>query len=355
MESTNEMNRVPHPASRIPDSKRILVTGAAGFIGFHLCRRLLERGDLVTGLDNLSDYYDVSLKESRLKLLDKYVNYSFEKCDIADRCGTEKIFAGQQFDVVVNLAAQAGVRYSLTNPHAYIDANIVGFMNILEGCRQQKIAHLVYASSSSVYGANTRMPFSVHDNIDHPVSLYAASKKANELMAHTYAHLYGIPSTGLRFFTVYGPWGRPDMALFLFTRAILAGEPINVFNHGRMRRDFTYIDDIVEGVVRVLDRPAQSNPDWSGDQPDPGTSSAPYRVYNIGNNNPVELMHYIETLEKCLGMTAEKELLPLQPGDVPDTYANVEDLVADLDYKPATSVEEGVANFVRWYRDYYKV
>ena len=312
-----------------------------------------ERGDQVTGLDNLSDYYDVSLKESRLKSLDKYENYFFKKCDIADRCGTEKIFAGQQFDVVVNLAAQAGVRYSLTNPHAYIDANIVGFMNILEGCRQQKIAHLVYASSSSVYGANTSMPFSVHDNIDHPVSLYAASKKANELMAHTYAHLYGLPCTGLRFFTVYGPWGRPDMALFLFTRAILAGEPINVFNHGRMRRDFTYIDDIVEGVVRVLDRPAQPNPDWTGDQPDPGTSSAPYRVYNIGNNNPVELMHLIETLEQALGKVAEKNYMPIQPGDVPATWANVDDLSADVGFRPETPIEIGVQKFVDWYLEYY--
>jgi UDP-glucuronate 4-epimerase len=353
MESTNEMNRVPHPTSRVPDSKKILVTGAAGFIGFHLCRRLLERGDQLTGLDNLSDYYDVSLKESRLKLLDKYENYSFEKCDIADRCETDKIFAGQQFDVVVNLAAQAGVRYSLTNPRAYIDANVVGFMNILEGCRQQQIGHLVYASSSSVYGANTRMPFSVHDNIDHPVSLYAASKKADELMAHTYAHLYGIPSTGLRFFTVYGPWGRPDMALFLFTRAILAGEPINVFNHGRMRRDFTYIDDIVEGVVRVLDRPAQSNPDWSGDQPDPGTSLAPYRVYNIGNNSPVELMHLIGTLEQALGKVAIKNFMPIQPGDVPATWANVDDLSADVGFRPETPIEVGVQNFVDWYLEYY--
>ena len=346
MEFTNEKNRVP-------DSKRILVTGAAGFIGFHLCRRLLERGDQVIGLDNLSDYYDVSLKEDRLKVLDKYVNYSFEKCDISDRTGTEKIFSGQQFDVVVNLAAQAGVRYSLTNPHAYIDANVVGFMNILEGCRQQQTAHLVYASSSSVYGANTSMPFSVHDNIDHPVSLYAASKKANELMAHTYAHLYGLPCTGLRFFTVYGPWGRPDMALFLFTRAILAGEPIKVFNHGRMRRDFTYIEDIVEGVVRVMDRPAQTNPDWSGDQPDPGTSSAPYRVYNIGNNKPVELMHLIETLEQALGKVAEKNFMPIQPGDVPATWANVDDLSNDVGFRPETPIEVGVQKFVDWYLEYY--
>ena len=346
MEFTNEKNRVP-------DSKRILVTGAAGFIGFHPSRRILDRGDQVIGLDNLSDYYDVSLKEDRLKVLDKYVNYSFEKCDISDRTGTEKIFSGQQFDVVVNLAAQAGVRYSLTNPHAYIDANVVGFMNILEGCRQQQTAHLVYASSSSVYGANTSMPFSVHDNIDHPVSLYAASKKANELMAHTYAHLYGLPCTGLRFFTVYGPWGRPDMALFLFTRAILAGEPIKVFNHGRMRRDFTYIEDIVEGVVRVMDRPAQTNPDWSGDQPDPGTSSAPYRVYNIGNNKPVELMHLIETLEQALGKVAEKNFMPIQPGDVPATWANVDDLSNDVGFRPETPIEVGVQKFVDWYLEYY--
>ena len=346
MESTNKKNRVP-------ESKRILVTGAAGFIGFHLCRRLLERGDRVIGLDNLSDYYDVSLKEDRLKILVEKENFLFVKCDISDRAGVEKLFSEQPFDAVVNLAAQAGVRYSLTNPHAYIDANIVGFMNILEGCRQQQVGHLVYASSSSVYGANTRMPFSVHDNIDHPVSLYAASKKANELMAHTYAHLYGLPCTGLRFFTVYGPWGRPDMALFLFADAIMAGRPINVFNHGRMRRDFTYIDDIVEGVVRVTDRPAQSNPDWSGDQPDPGTSAAPYRVYNIGNNNPVELMHLIETLEQSLGRMAEKNFMPIQPGDVPATWANVDDLSHDVGFRPDTPIEDGVKKFVDWYLEYY--
>ena len=345
-------DRTSHLAPRASGVK-ILVTGAAGFIGFHLCRRLLERGDRVTGLDNLNDYYDVSLKESRIKILEKKDNFSFIKCDIADRCGIEKLFVEHQFDVVVNLAAQAGVRYSLTNPHAYIDANIVGFMNILEGCRQQQVGHLVYASSSSVYGANTRMPFSVHDNIDHPVSLYAASKKANELMAHTYAHLYGLPCTGLRFFTVYGPWGRPDMALFLFTRAILAGEPINVFNHGRMRRDFTYIDDIVEGVVRATDRPAPPNPDWSGDQPDPGTSAAPYRVYNIGNNNPVELMYLIETLEKALGKVAEKNFMPIQPGDVPATWANVDALSEDVGFRPETPIEVGVQKFVDWYLEYY--
>src|SRR5210317_772791 len=355
MESTNEMNRVPRPASRVPDSKRILVTGAACFIGSHLCRRLLERGDRVTGLDNLNNYYDVSLKESRLKILEKYDNFSFIKSDIADRSGIEKLFVEHQFDVVVNLAAQAGVRYSLTNPHAYIDANIVGFMNILEGCRQQQVGHLVYASSSSVYGANTRMPFSVHDNIDHPVSLYAASKKANELMAHTYAHLYGLPCTGLRFFTVYGPWGRPDMALFLFTKAILAGEPIDVFNHGRMKRDFTYIDDIIEGVARIMFKVPEADPEWSGLAPDPATSYCPYRVYNIGNNNKEQLLRYIEVLEDCLGVKAQKKLLDMQPGDVPATFADVDDLVRDLDYRPGTTLEFGVARFVDWYKDYFNL
>ncbi len=334
-------------------SPNILVTGAAGFIGSHLCQRLLARGDSVIGLDNLNDYYDVTLKENRLKQLTDKDNFTFIKCDLADRGAMEKLFADDKFDVVVNLAAQAGVRYSLTNPHAYIDANLVGFMNILEGCRHQQVGHLVYASSSSVYGANTNMPFSVHDNIDHPVSLYAASKKANELMAHTYAHLYGLPCTGLRFFTVYGPWGRPDMALFLFTRAILAGEPVDVFNHGRMRRDFTYIDDIVEGVVRVIDQPARPNPEWSGDNPDPGTSAAPYRVYNIGNNNPVELMHLIETLEKALGRVAVKNFMPIQPGDVPATWADVDALSNDVGFRPATSIEDGVGSFVEWYKGYY--
>lgn len=332
---------------------QILVTGAAGFIGFHLCQYLLARGDSVIGIDNLNDYYDVSLKESRLNYLTEKENFTFVKCDLADRTGMEKLFAEHQFNAVVNLAAQAGVRYSLTNPRAYIDANLVGFMNILEGCRHQQVGHLVYASSSSVYGANTKMPFSVHDNVDHPVSLYAASKKANELMAHTYAHLYGIPCTGLRFFTVYGPWGRPDMALFLFTKAILAGEPIDVFNHGRMRRDFTYIDDIVEGVVRVVDQPAQPNSEWSGDNPDPGTSLAPYRVYNIGNNNPVELMHLIETLEKALGQEAEKNFLSIQPGDVPATWADVDALSNDVGFRPATPIEHGVEKFVDWYKVYY--
>jgi UDP-glucuronate 4-epimerase len=332
---------------------RVLVTGAAGFIGSHLCRRLLARGDQVVGLDNLNDYYEVSLKEERLKRLEDKENFSFIKCALEDREGIEKLFSEQPFDAVVNLAAQAGVRYSLTNPHAYVDANLVGFMNILEGCRHQQVGHLVYASSSSVYGANTTMPFSVHDNVDHPVSLYAASKKANELMAHTYAHLYGLPCTGLRFFTVYGPWGRPDMALFLFTRAILAGEPIDVFNHGRMRRDFTYIDDIVEGVIRVTDQPARSNSEWSGDNPDPGTSAAPYRVYNIGNNNPVELMHLIEALEQALGKEAIKNFMPIQPGDVPATWADVDALSDAVGFRPATSIEDGVEKFVAWYRAYY--
>ncbi|MGB5776840.1 MAG: NAD-dependent epimerase [Sedimenticolaceae bacterium] len=334
---------------------RVLITGSAGFIGSELALRLLERGDEVIGVDCLDPYYDVTLKEARLARTRDHAKYSDIRARIEDRAAMAKTFADYQPQRVINLAAQAGVRYSIENPDAYIDSNLVGFGNILQGCRNHRIEHLVYASSSSVYGSNTNMPFSVHDNVDHPVSLYAATKKANELMAHTYSHLYGIPTTGLRFFTVYGPWGRPDMALFKFTKNILAGEPIPVFNYGRHRRDFTYIDDIVEGVIRVLDQPAQPNPAWNGDEPDSATSRAPYRLYNIGNNNPVELMHYIETLEKCLGMQAEKELLPLQPGDVPDTYANVEDLVADLDYKPATSVEEGVANFVSWYRDYYKV
>lgn len=333
--------------------KSVLVTGAAGFIGFHLCRRLLRRGDRVVGLDNLNAYYDVQLKNARLNQLKTEENFSFHHIDLADRHKVEELFGNVQFDVVVNLAAQAGVRYSLTNPHAYIDANLVGFMNILEGCRHHQVGHLVYASSSSVYGANTRMPFSVHDNVDHPVSLYAASKKANELMAHTYAHLYGLPCTGLRFFTVYGPWGRPDMALFLFTRAILAGEPIQVFNHGKMQRDFTYIDDIIEGVVRVADAPATPNLDWNGDRPDPGTSAAPYRLYNIGNNNPVELMYLIETLEKALGKQAEKNFLPLQPGDVPATWANVDALSQDVGFRPETPIEFGIQQFVKWYCEYY--
>jgi UDP-glucuronate 4-epimerase len=334
-------------------SMNVLVTGAAGFIGSHVCRRLLDRGDRVTGLDNMNDYYDVHLKESRLAQLESEDAFCFVKMDLADRTGMEELFNTSRFDRVINLAAQAGVRYSLINPYSYIDSNIQGFLNILEGCRHNGIEHLVYASSSSVYGANESMPFSVHDNVDHPLSLYAASKKANELMAHTYSHLYGIPSTGLRFFTVYGPWGRPDMALFLFTEAILAGRPIEVFNFGNHRRDFTYIDDIVEGVLRTLDHPAEPNPDWTGLKPDPGTSRAPWRVYNIGNSRPVNLMDYIGALERELGKTAEKNFLPMQPGDVPDTYADVDQLIADIGYKPETSVDEGIRRFVAWYLEYY--
>lgn len=333
---------------------KLLVTGAAGFIGYHLAKRLLDRGDEVVGLDNLNDYYDVSLKQARLAQLVGHPNFRFARMDLADRAGMAGLFAAEGFAKVVHLAAQAGVRYSLENPHAYVDSNLVGFVNVLEGCRNGGVQHLVFASSSSVYGANTRMPFSIHHNVDHPVSLYAATKKANELMAHTYSHLYRLPTTGLRFFTVYGPWGRPDMALFLFTKAILAGRPIDVYNFGKMRRDFTYIDDIVEGVIRVTDRVATPNPEWSSDSPDPGTSAAPYRNYNIGNNQPVELLHLIETLEKALGRKAEKNLLPIQPGDVPATFADVDDLVRDVGFKPATSIEEGVARFVEWYRGYYR-
>ncbi len=362
---------------------RILVTGAAGFIGFHLSKRLLEEGRSVVGIDNLNDYYDVNLKKARLAILKKYDNFTFHKINIANRRAMESLFNGLHkaqathervprlkikeppitchpsrvsgtFDTVVHLAAQAGVRYSITNPYAYIDSNIVGFMNILEGCRHHKIKHLVYASSSSVYGANTKMPFSIHHNIDHPVSLYAATKKANELMAHTYSSLYNIPTTGLRFFTVYGPWGRPDMALFLFTRAILEGKTIDVFNRGNMQRDFTYIDDIIEGVMRVMRKIPRPNKSWSGDNPDPGTSYAPYRVYNIGNNNPVELMTFIRTIEKTLGKKAKKNLLPLQAGDVPATYADVDDLIHDVGFKPATPINEGIKKFVDWYLMYYQ-
>jgi UDP-glucuronate 4-epimerase len=332
---------------------KVLVTGSAGFIGSALSLRLLERGDQVVGIDNLNDYYDVGLKRARLARTLDQVGYTDLRIDIQDREAIAAAFARHQPHRVVNLAAQAGVRYSIENPMSYVDTNLTGFANILEGCRHQEVEHLVFASSSSVYGANTAMPFSVHHNVDHPLSLYAASKKANELMAHTYSHLYRLPATGLRFFTVYGPWGRPDMALFKFTRAILAGEPIEVFNYGRHRRDFTYIDDIVEGVIRVLDRPAAPNPDWDGDAPDPATSAAPYRLYNIGNQHPVELLRYIEVLEDCLGKKAEKTLLPLQAGDVPDTYAEVSDLVRDTGYKPDTAVETGVARFVEWYRGYY--
>ncbi|ATX79648.1 UDP-glucuronate 4-epimerase [Mariprofundus aestuarium] len=332
---------------------KILVTGAAGFIGSHLAIRLLERGDKVVGLDNLNDYYEVSLKDARLARFSNHVNFRLVKMDISDREGMEALFAEEKFDKVVNLAAQAGVRYSLENPHAYIDSNIVGFTNVLEGCRHNQIKHLVYASSSSVYGANETMPFSVHDNVDHPLSLYAASKKANELMAHTYSHLYRIPTTGLRFFTVYGPWGRPDMAPILFTRAILEGKPINVFNHGKMKRDFTYIDDIVEGVVRTLDHVAEANPDWDGMKPDSATSRAPWRVYNIGNSTPVALMDFIGAIENALGIEAKKNFLPMQPGDVPATAANVDALMHDVGFKPDTSIEQGVKNFVDWYLEYY--
>ncbi len=334
---------------------KILVTGAAGFIGFHLTISLLKRGDEVAGFDSLNNYYDVGLKEDRLAILKNHQSFTFVKGDLADRLAVEKLFADHHFDRVINLAAQAGVRYSLENPRAYIDANIVGFMNILEACRHHKVAHLVYASSSSVYGSNTLMPFSVHHNVDHPVSLYAASKKANELMAHTYSHLYGLPTTGLRFFTVYGPWGRPDMALFLFTRAILEKRPIEVFNGGKMQRDFTYIDDIVEGVVRVTDRVAEPNPDWSGQKPDPATSRAPFKVYNIGNNQPVELLRFIEIIEEKIGHKAEKIMMPMQPGDVPATYADVDDLMRDTGFAPNTPLERGVGRFVDWFRDYYKL
>ena len=332
---------------------KVLITGSAGFIGSNLAMRLLERGDSVVGIDNHNDYYDPAIKEARLARHANHPRYTHLRIDLADRKAMEECFATHKPQRVVNLAAQAGVRYSIENPLAYIDSNIVGFAHILEGCRHNGVEHLVYASSSSVYGANTAMPFSVHQNVDHPLSLYAASKKSNELMAHTYSHLYGLPTTGLRFFTVYGPWGRPDMALFKFTKAIVAGEKIPVFNYGKHRRDFTYIDDIVEGVIRVLDRPAPLNPTWNGAQPDPGSSNAPWRIYNIGNNSPVELMDYIAALETALGRKAEIDMLPLQPGDVLDTYADVTDLFEQFDYKPTTPVEQGVANFVAWYRDIF--
>ncbi len=334
---------------------KILVTGAAGFIGSCLSEKLLARGDEIIGVDNLNDYYDVSLKMARLARIETHPAFTFYKLDIADRAGMEELFRSERPQRVVHLAAQAGVRYSLENPHAYIEANIVGTTNILEGCRHNEIEHLVYASSSSVYGASTNMPFSVHDNIDHPVSLYAATKKANDLMAHTYSHLYGLPTTGLRFFTVYGPWGRPDMSLFLFTRKILAGEPIDVFNFGNHRRDFTYVDDIVSGIIGSLDSVAAPNPDWDSDKPDPATSKAPYRIYNIGNNSPVELMDFIGALEDCLGIKAIKNMLPLQPGDVPDTYADVTALVEDVGYRPATPIRQGIENFVSWYKEYYDI
>lgn len=333
----------------------VLVTGAAGFIGSAVSLRLLARGDTVIGIDNHNDYYDPALKEARLARQAGHPNYTHLRIDLADRSGMAELFRTHKPRRVVNLAAQAGVRYAMENPLAYIDSNLVGFAHVLEGCRHNGVEHLVYASSSSVYGANTALPFSVHDNVDHPLSLYAATKKANELMAHSYSHLYGLPTTGLRFFTVYGPWDRPDMALQKFARAIVKGEAVNLFNHGRHRRDFTYIDDIVEGVIRVLDRPAPPNPDWSGEQPDPGASQAPWRVYNIGNNRPVDLMAYVGALENALGRTAEKAFLPLQPGDVPDTWANVDDLVEQFDYRPATPVDQGVANFARWFSDFYRL
>jgi len=334
---------------------KILVTGAAGFIGMTTSLRLLARGDEVVGIDNLNDYYEVSLKENLLKRLTGHANFRFVKLDVADRPGMEKLFAEEKFDKVIHLAAQAGVRYSLKNPHAYVDSNLVGFMNILEGCRHNQVQHLVYASSSSVYGGNTKMPFSEHDSVDHPVSLYAATKKANELMAHTYSHLYGLPTTGLRFFTVYGPWGRPDMALFLFTKAILEGRPIDVFNHGNMLRDFTYVDDIVEGVIRLLDRTATANPGYVAEEADPATSNVPYRVFNIGNNDPVPLLDFIGAIENALGMKAERRLLPLQDGDVPATFADTALLDDWVGFAPATPIQEGVSRFIAWYRDYYKV
>ena len=332
---------------------KILVTGAAGFIGFHTAKQLLERGDTVVGLDNFNDYYDVNLKESRAAVLDNYDAFSMARIDLADRPAMEALFAKEKFEKVINLAAQAGVRYSIENPHSYIDSNIVGFLNILEGCRHHDVQHLTYASSSSVYGANTTMPFSIHQNVDHPLALYGATKKANELMAHTYSNLYNLPTTGLRFFTVYGPWGRPDMALFLFTRAIIEGKTIDVFNYGKHKRDFTYIDDIVEGVVRTSDHTATPNENWDAANPDPGTSMAPYRLYNIGNQQPVELMDYIGAVEKCLGKEAKKNLLPLQPGDVPDTWADTQALADDVGYQPSTPIETGVKNFVEWYLEFY--
>ncbi|MBC3765790.1 NAD-dependent epimerase [Neptunicella marina] len=337
---------------------KILITGVAGFIGFHTCLQLLSRGDQVVGIDNINDYYDVNLKQARLDKITQSGNannFSFIKMDVADRQKLEALFSTEKFDKVIHLAAQAGVRYSIENPHAYIESNIVGFMNILEGCRHNEVKHLVYASSSSVYGANESTPFSIHDNVDHPVSLYAASKKSNELMAHTYSHLYGLPTTGLRFFTVYGPWGRPDMALFSFTKAILNDEPIKVFNFGEHKRDFTYIDDIVQGIVRTLDHTAQPNPAWSGKSPDPASSKAPYRVYNIGASQPIKLLDFIAAIETKLGKTAEKELLPLQPGDVPDTYADVTELTEQLNYSPKTNIENGVGQFIDWYTDFYNV
>jgi len=333
----------------------ILVTGAAGFIGFHVVRRLLADGRKVVGLDNLNSYYDPALKQARLDILRREPGFSFEQTDLADRASMAALFAKVRFAKVIHLAAQAGVRYSIDHPHAYADANLEGFVNVLEGCRHHGCGHLIYASSSSVYGSNTKLPFSVQDSVDHPVSLYAASKKANELMAHAYSHLYRIPATGLRFFTVYGPWGRPDMAMFIFAKAILGGTPIRLFNHGKMRRDFTYVDDVTEAIVRLMDRPPQANPQWSGDKPDPSTSAAPWKIYNIGNNHPEDLLHVVALLEKEFGRTAEKEMLPMQPGDVPATYADVEDLSRDVGFKPATKIEDGIARFAKWYRDYHSI
>lgn len=334
---------------------KVLVTGSAGFIGFHTSKRLLERGDQVVGFDNVNSYYDPRIKRARLAILARYPNFHFMEADLADRESVDKLFARHGFEKVIHLAAQAGVRYSIDNPHVYVDSNVKGFLHILEGCRHNNVQHLTYASTSSVYGATTHLPFSVHDPVDHPISLYAATKKANELMAHTYSHLYRLPVTGLRFFTVYGPWGRPDMALFLFTKAILEGTPIQVFNNGHMRRDFTYIDDIVEGIVRASDKGALPNPAWNSDKPDLATSSAPYRLYNIGNNQPVLLMDFIDAIEECLGKKAEKQLMPLQAGDVPDTFADVKDLIRDVGFKPATPIRAGVKNFIDWYRDYFQV
>ena len=333
----------------------VLVTGAAGFIGFHVAERLLSAGREVVGLDSINDYYDPKLKEARLEILKRQPNFSFVKLDLANRASTKSLFAQYRFPTVVHLAAQAGVRYSLQNPYAYIDANIEGFMNVLEGCRHNNCKHLLFASSSSVYGANTKLPFSMQDNVDHPISLYAASKKANELMAHAYSHLYGLPTTGLRFFTVYGPWYRPDMAMFIFAKAILEGTPIRLFNHGNMRRDFTYIDDVVEAVVRLMDRPPQGNPEWSGDKPDPATSAAPWKLYNVGNNRPEELMRVVSLLEKELSHKAIKEMLPMQPGDVPATYADIEDLTRDIGFEPATTIEDGIGRFAKWFRGYHTV
>jgi UDP-glucuronate 4-epimerase len=334
---------------------KILITGAAGFIGFHLSRRLSQEGYQVTGLDNINDYYDVNLKKARLSILKNIPEFSFEKIDLLEKSKIDQLFQRSQFDYVVNLAAQAGVRYSLQNPYAYIESNINGFLNILEGCRQYPVKHLIFASSSSVYGANTKMPFSVHDNVDHPISLYATSKKANELMAHTYASLYKIPSTGLRFFTVYGPWGRPDMALFLFTKAIFEGKAIDVYNHGRMKRDFTYVDDIVEGIARLVPKSPTADPEWSGNHPDPSTSFAPYRIYNIGNNQPVELMKFIETIERYTGKKAIKNFMDIQKGDVPGTYADVDDLMNDVGFRPNTSIDKGIKAFIDWYKEFYKI